>query len=100
MDCSPNYPHCHLAFLVTKGILLQDSCGLLRYIRRRQWHPTPVLLSGKFHGLRSLLGYSPWDHEESDTTEQLEFSDFFENFIISLELMEDLLESHRTEFLF
>ena len=28
--------------------------------RRRQWHPTPVLLPGKFHGRRSLVGYSPW----------------------------------------
>ena len=35
--------------------------------------PTPVLLPGKFHGLRSLVGYSPWGHKESDTTEQLHF---------------------------
>ena len=28
--------------------------------RRRQWHPTPVLLSGKSHGWRSLVGCSPW----------------------------------------
>jgi len=27
---------------------------------RRQWHPTPVLLPGKSHGWRSLVGYSPW----------------------------------------
>ena len=26
---------------------------------RRQWHPTPVLLPGKSHGQRSLVGYSP-----------------------------------------
>ena len=39
--------------------------------RRRQWQPTPVLLSGKSHGRRSLVGCSPWDLEESDTTEQL-----------------------------
>ena len=30
------------------------------YIRRRQWHPTPVLLPGKSHGRRSLVGCSPW----------------------------------------
>ena len=36
---------------------------------RRKWQPTPVLLLGKFHGLRSLVGYSPWGHKESDTTE-------------------------------
>ena len=31
----------------------------------------PVFLPGEFHGQRSLAGYSPWDHKESDTTEQL-----------------------------
>ena len=41
--------------------------------RRRQWHPTPVLLHGKSHGWRSLVGCSPWGHEESDMTEQLPF---------------------------
>ena len=40
---------------------------------RRQWHPTPVLLPGKSHGRRSLVGYSPWGRNESDTTEQLRF---------------------------
>ena len=40
---------------------------------RRQWHPTPVLLPGKFHGQRSLVGCSPWGCEELDTTEQLHF---------------------------
>ena len=30
--------------------------------RRRQWHPTPVLLPGKSHGRRSLVGCSPWGH--------------------------------------
>ena len=43
------------------------------YIRRRQWHPTPELLSGKSYGQRSLVGCSPWGREESDTTEQLHF---------------------------
>ena len=37
------------------------------------WHPTPVLLPGKSHGWRSLVGCSPWGCEESDTTEQLHF---------------------------
>ena len=36
--------------------------------QRRQWHPTPVLLPGKSHGWRSLVGCSPWD-----TTERLHF---------------------------
>ena len=29
-------------------------------VRRRQWHPTPVLLPGKSRGRRSLVGCSPW----------------------------------------
>ena len=40
----------------------------------RQWHPTPALLPGKSHGRRSLVGCSPWDRKESDTTEQLHFT--------------------------
>ena len=38
-----------------------------------QWHPTPVLLPGKSHGWRSLVGCSPWGRWESDTTERLHF---------------------------
>ena len=41
--------------------------------QRRQWQPTPVLLPGKSHGWRSLVGCSPWGHEESDMTERLHF---------------------------
>ena len=40
---------------------------------RRKWQPTLVHLPRKFHGWRSLVGYSPWGHKESDTTEQLHF---------------------------
>ena len=43
------------------------------YCRRRQWHPAPVLLPGKSHGQRSLIGCSPWGHKESNTTEWLAF---------------------------
>ena len=46
---------------------------LVRNSQRRQWHPTPILLSGKSHAQRSLVGCSPWGFEESDTTEQLHF---------------------------
>ena len=41
--------------------------------QRRQWHPTPVLLPGKSHGWRSLVGCSPWSHKELDTTERIHF---------------------------
>ena len=35
---------------------------------------TLILLPGKFHGLRSLVGYSPWGCKKSDTTERLHFT--------------------------
>ena len=41
---------------------------------RRKWQPTPILLPEKSHGWRSLVGYSPWGHKESDTTERLHFT--------------------------
>ena len=41
--------------------------------QRRQWHPTPVLLPGKSHEWRSLVGCSPWGHYESDMTKWLHF---------------------------
>ena len=50
------------------GSIPKSTC-----VRRRQWHPTPVLLPGKSHGWRSLVGCSPWGLEESDTTEWLHF---------------------------
>ena len=46
-------------------------------VRRRQWHPTPVLLPGKSHGWRSLEGCSPWGRWGSDTTERLTFTFHF-----------------------
>ena len=38
---------------------------------RRKWQSALVLLPGKSHGQRSLVGYSPWGRKELDTTEQL-----------------------------
>ena len=35
---------------------------------RRAWQPTPVFMPGESRGQRSLAGYSPWGHKESDTT--------------------------------
>ena len=45
------------------------SCLLPVQISSRKWQPTPVFLPGKFHGQKSLAGYSPWGCKESDTTE-------------------------------
>ena len=49
---------------------------------RRKWQPTPVLLPGKSHGWRSVVG--PRGHKESDTTEQLHFIYFF-NWLLTIE---------------
>ena len=35
----------------------------------REWQLTPVLLPGKSHGQRNLVGYSSQDHKELDMTE-------------------------------
>ena len=66
---------CSLPVGVRQGYVLSPCLFNLyaEYIRRRQWHPTPVLLPGKSHGQRSLVGYSPWSCEESDMTERLYF---------------------------
>ena len=50
--------------------IFEETCC---FIRRRHWHPTPVLLPGKSHGQRNLVGCSPWGHYELDTTEWLHF---------------------------
>ena len=36
---------------------------------RKEWLPTPVFLTGEFHGPSSLEGYNPWGRKESDMTE-------------------------------
>ena len=45
----------------------------LLYLGRKKCQPTPVFLLRKFHGLRRLVGYSPWGRKESDRTERLHF---------------------------
>ena len=48
-------------------------CGFNLQFPSGELHPTPVLLPGKSHGQRSLVGCSPWGREESDRTEWLRF---------------------------
>ena len=48
-------------------VLSQDQKNPLE----EAWQPTPIFLPQKSHGQRSLVGYSPWGHKESDTIEQL-----------------------------
>ena len=58
-------------FIRLRGAWLNRICVTSLISWRRQWHPTPVLLPGKSHGWRSLVGCSPWGHQESDMTERL-----------------------------
>ena len=43
--------------------------GVGRFPWRRAWQPTPAFLPGKSHAQRSLAGYSPWGHKQTDMTE-------------------------------
>ena len=54
--------------LLHQPFLGEETLHHCRKKRRRQWHPTQVLLPGKSHGRRSLVGCSPWGREELDTT--------------------------------
>ena len=69
MDCSmPGLPVHHQ--------LLEFTQTHVHWWKRR-WHPTPVILAGKSHGQRSLVGCSPWGHEESDQLSDLTFTFHF-----------------------
>ena len=57
-------------FLNLSRFILWSSMWL---IQRRQWRPTSVLLPGKSHGRRSLVGCRPWSRKELDMTERLPF---------------------------
>ena len=48
---------------------MKRICESLTFVWRRQWHPTSVLLPGKSHGWRSLVGCSPWGREELDMSD-------------------------------
>ena len=45
--------------------------GKTPWRRKGQRQPTAVILPGKSHAQRSLVGYSPWGHKGLDMTEQL-----------------------------
>ena len=71
--------YCHPALPLQDSMILTDTkeyrslaVSLIK-ISSLQWHPTPVLLPGKSHGRRSLVGCGPWGRQESDTTERLHF---------------------------
>ena len=60
-----------LQYKGTKGLIAINIILVMMVGQRRRWHPTPVLLPGKSHGRRSLVGCSPC--QGSDMTERLHF---------------------------
>ena len=46
-----------------------DEGSIRKIPQRRKWQHTPAFFPGKSHGQRSLVGYSPWGHKESNMTE-------------------------------
>ena len=61
-----------VAFICPQGT---DRTARDKYLNKSlKWQPTPVLLPGKSHGWRILVGYSPWGLRESDTAERFHFS--------------------------
>ena len=65
--------HVYVCVYVKEKERIEKISRCKGYHWRRQWQPTPVLLPGKSHGRRSLVGCSPWGCKESDTTEWLHF---------------------------
>ena len=59
--------------LVVKNLPAMWEARVYPWVRkilwRKKWQPTLVFLPGELHGQRSLVGYSPWGHKESDMTE-------------------------------
>ena len=78
--------YCHPAYLTWASLVAQMVKRLpamwetrVRFLGQedpleKEWQSTPALLPGKSQGWRSLIGYSPWSHQESDTTEWLHFT--------------------------
>ena len=76
------WPGCFQDLCFTKKVTFFKKCQMYQATKVvfripikqcLQWQSTPVLLPGKSHGRRSLVGFSPWGCKESDMTEQLHF---------------------------
>ena len=50
--------------------MLVQSLGQEDHLEK-EMQPTPVFLPGKFHGPKSLVGYSPWGHKELNMAQHL-----------------------------
>ena len=72
---------------------------------RREWLPTPIFLPGESYRRRSLVGYSPWGHKESETTKQLilslsTFSMLFINIFTSFSSLHEVNKVNSLSILF
>ena len=60
---------------MVKNLLAMQETGFEPWVEKflweREWLPSPVFLPGELSRQRSLVGYSPWGHKKSDTTERL-----------------------------
>ena len=65
----------------------ETNVHVIPIIQKRQWHPTPVLLPGKSHGQRSLMGCSPWGRQS-----QTRLNDF--SFIYHFHALEKDMATH------
>ena len=76
--CPPPLPAAFLVARSVKSVPATQDSRVQSLSRedplRRDWHPTPVFSPGESHGQRSLVGYSPWGHRQSDRTERLTLS--------------------------
>ena len=59
----------HAVLCIKAGLVICFTYDTIHVSRK--WQPTPVLLPGKIHGLRSLVVYSTWGRKELDATEWL-----------------------------
>ena len=83
---------------MVKNLFAMQEQGFYPWVRkipwRRAWQPTPVLLPGESHGQRSLVGYSPGRHTESDMPELLTLS-FYTHYCSTMGYEDELLSQPR-----
>ena len=70
------------------------------WVGSRKWQPIPVFLSEKLYGQRSLVGYSPWGCQESNTTGQLRMEKWLAQNQIYTSLQPGAVCKHFSEMMF
>ena len=69
--CANGYSDVWPGWAVSVSVLPLTHCWVRKIPWRRKWQPTPVFLQRYSHGQRSLVGYSPWGCNGTNTTERL-----------------------------